>query len=139
MVAEAVRLGFGYPDARLGLNRLLPLVRWFLAIPHYIVLAFVDLGVLVVVTVAWFAILFTGRDPRGLFGSFEGVIRWHNHVVGLRLRPGYRRVPALPVPALDSGFAGAIRRAAQTVAVCLPIVERARSGRVGAAPPCCGG
>src|SRR5919109_5369053 len=55
---QAVRLDFEYPDARLGLNRWLPLVKWFLAIPHYIVLFFLYIGVNVVVIVAWFAILF---------------------------------------------------------------------------------
>jgi hypothetical protein len=79
---QAVRLDFAYPDARLGLNRWLPLVKWFLSIPHYIVLFFLYIGVVVVVIVAWFAILFTGRYPRGLFDYVEGVIRWHNRVVG---------------------------------------------------------
>jgi hypothetical protein len=79
---QAVRLDFAYPDARQGLNRWLPLVKWFLAIPHYIVLLFLYLGAIVVVILAWFAILFTGRYPRGLFDYVEGVIRWHNRVVG---------------------------------------------------------
>jgi hypothetical protein len=79
---QAVRLEFDYPDARLGLNRWLPLVKWFLAIPHYIVLFFLYIGVAVVVIVSWFAILFTGRYPRGIFDYVEGVIRWHNRVVG---------------------------------------------------------
>ena len=79
---QAVRLDFDYPDARLGLNRWLPLVKWFLAIPHYIVLFFLYIGVIVVVLIAWFAILFTGRYPRGMFDYVEGVIRWHNRVVG---------------------------------------------------------
>jgi hypothetical protein len=79
---QAVRLEFGYPDAKAGLNRWLPLVKWFLAIPHYIVLLFLYIGVIFSVIFAWFAILFTGRYPRGLFGYVEGVIRWHNRVVG---------------------------------------------------------
>jgi hypothetical protein len=79
---QAVHLDFEYPDARAGLNRWLPLVKWFLAIPHYIVLAFLYLAALVVVIVAWFAILFAGRYPRGMFDYVEGVIRWHNRVVG---------------------------------------------------------
>jgi hypothetical protein len=82
---QSVRLDFAYPDARLGLNRWLPLVKWFLAIPHYIVLFFLYIGVFFVVIIAWFAILFTGRYPRGLFGYVEGVIRWHNRVVGYAL------------------------------------------------------
>jgi Domain of unknown function (DUF4389) len=77
-----VRLDFPYPDAKRDLNRWLPLVKWLLAIPHYIVLFFLYLAMIVVVIVAWFAILFTGRYPRGIFGFVEGVIRWHNRVVG---------------------------------------------------------
>src|SRR6266516_1535598 len=64
---QRVHLDFGYPDARNGLNRWLPLVKWFLAIPHYIILLFLGLAAIVAVVVAWFAILFTGRYPRGLF------------------------------------------------------------------------
>ncbi len=79
---QAVRFDAPYPDARHGLNRWLPLVKWLLAIPHYIVLLILWLGAIVVVIVAWFAILFTGRYPRGLFDYVEGVIRWHDRVVG---------------------------------------------------------
>ena len=79
---QAVHLDAPYPDARQELNRWLPLVKWLLAIPHYIVLAFLWLGGLIAVIVAWFAILFTGRYPRGLFDYVEGVIRWHNRVIG---------------------------------------------------------
>jgi hypothetical protein len=75
-----VRLEYPYPDAARDLNRWLPLVKWFLAIPHYIVLFFLDIGLVVIVIVAWFAILFTGRYPRGMFGFVQGVIRWHNRV-----------------------------------------------------------
>jgi hypothetical protein len=77
-----VRLEFPYPDARTELNRWLPLVKWLLAIPHYIVLAFLYLAVVIVLIVVWFAILFTGRYPRPIFEFVEGVIRWHNRVVG---------------------------------------------------------
>jgi hypothetical protein len=77
-----VHLEFPYPDAKTDLNRWLPLVKWLLAIPHYIVLAFLYLALLIVVIVAWFAVLFTGRYPRGMFDFVEGVIRWHNRVVG---------------------------------------------------------
>ena len=79
---QTVHLTFDYPNARTDLNRWLPLVKWFLALPHYIVLAFLYIGVLLAVVAAWFAILFTGRYPRALFGYVEGVIRWHNRVVG---------------------------------------------------------
>jgi hypothetical protein len=77
-----VRLDFPYPEPKRDLNRWLPLVKWFLAIPHYIVLAFLYLGAFFAVIGAWFAILFTGRYPRGIFNYVEGVIRWHNRVVG---------------------------------------------------------
>ena len=79
---QSVHLEFPYPDARRDLNRWLPLVKWFLAIPHYVVLFFLYIALIVVVIIAWFAILFTGRYPRGLFDFVEGVIRWHNRVVG---------------------------------------------------------
>ena len=82
---QSVHLEYGYPDATRDLNRWLPLVKWLLAIPHYIVLCFLDIAAFVVVIVAWFAILFTGRYPRGMFDFVEGVIRWHNRVVGYAL------------------------------------------------------
>jgi hypothetical protein len=78
---QSVHLDVPYPDAREGLNRWLPLIKWLLAIPHWILLAFLWLGVLIVVIIAWFAILFTGRYPRGMFEYVEGVIRWQNRVV----------------------------------------------------------
>lgn len=77
---QAVALDFPYPDAARDLNRGLPLVKWLLAIPHYIVLFVLDIGAFFVVVFAWFAILFTGRYPRALFDYVEGVIRWHNRV-----------------------------------------------------------
>ncbi len=77
---QSVHLDYPYPDASTELNRWLPLVKWFLAIPHYIVLFFLDIGAVVVLIIAWFAVLFTGRYPRGMFGYVEGVIRWHNRV-----------------------------------------------------------
>ena len=76
-----MNLSIEYPDARQNLNRWLPLVKWVLAIPHAIVLAFLYVGVVFAVIAAWFAILFTGRYPRGLFDFVEGVLRWHNRVV----------------------------------------------------------
>jgi hypothetical protein len=79
---QAVHLDFDYPDARQELNRWLPLVKWILAIPHYVALLFIDLGAVVVVIGAWFAILFTGRYPRGMFDYVEGAIRWHARVAG---------------------------------------------------------
>jgi hypothetical protein len=77
-----VRLDLPYPGTPATFNRWLPLVKWFLAIPHYIVLIFLYLAAFVVVVLAWFAILFTGRYPRGMFEFVEGVLRWHNRVVG---------------------------------------------------------
>jgi len=79
---QSVHLDYGYPDAAQDLNRWLPLVKWLLAVPHYIVLFFLDIAGLVVVIAAWFAILFTGRYPRGMFDFVEGVARWHNRVIG---------------------------------------------------------
>jgi hypothetical protein len=79
---QSVHLDFDYPDATQGLNRWLPLVKWLLAIPHYIVLFFLTIGGIFALIAAWFAILFTGRYPRGLFDYLEGVIRWHNRVNG---------------------------------------------------------
>lgn len=73
---QAVHLEIDYPEVERDLNRWLPLVKWFLAIPHYIVLLFLMLGALVVWVIAWFAILFTGRYPRGLFDYTVGVGRW---------------------------------------------------------------
>ena len=78
---QSVHLDYPYPDAQRDLNRWLPLVKWLLAIPHYVVLFFLWIAALVVVIVAWFAILFTGRYPRGMFDFVEGVIRWHNRVL----------------------------------------------------------
>jgi uncharacterized membrane protein len=77
---QSVYLDVVYPDAQRDLNRWLPLVKWFLAIPHYIVLIFLDIAGLVVVIIAWFAILFTGRYPRGMFDFVVGVMRWNLRV-----------------------------------------------------------
>src|SRR3954447_9595355 len=82
---QSVRLDLGLPDAQRDLNRWLPIVKWFLAIPHYIVLFFLYIGVFFAVIAAWFAILFTGRYPRGIFDFVEGVIRWENRVVAYAL------------------------------------------------------
>jgi hypothetical protein len=82
---QSVHLDYPYPDAARELNRWLPLVKWLLAVPHYVVLFFLDIGAVVVAIVAWFAILINGRYPRGIFGYIEGVARWHNRVVGYAL------------------------------------------------------
>ncbi|TMD40060.1 MAG: DUF4389 domain-containing protein [Chloroflexi bacterium] len=76
---QAVHLDLAYPDAR-QLNRYLPLIKWFLAIPHYVVLFFLAIAAVGAVVIAWFAILFTGTYPRALFHFVVGVIRWNNRV-----------------------------------------------------------
>ncbi len=76
-----VHLDLDYPDVKSDLNRWLPLVKWFLAIPHFIVLFFLGIAAVFAVIIAWFAILFTGRYPRGIFDFVEGVMRW-----GLRVQ-----------------------------------------------------
>jgi len=79
---QAVHLDYRYPDAEGELNRWLPLVKWILALPHYVVLFFLDVGLFFAVIGGWFAIVFTGRYPRGIFDYAEGVLRWHNRVLG---------------------------------------------------------
>jgi uncharacterized protein DUF4389 len=79
---QAVQLEFRYPDTRNDLNRWLPLVKWLLAIPHYVVLFFLAIAAFVCVVISWFAILFTGRYPRGFFDFVVGVMRWGNRVQG---------------------------------------------------------
>ena len=73
---QAVHVEIAYPDVPNELNRWLPLIKWLLAIPHYIVLSILSIGVVVVVIIAWFAILITGSYPRGLFNFVVGVMRW---------------------------------------------------------------
>jgi Domain of unknown function (DUF4389) len=77
---QYVRLELEYPDVPADLNRWLPLVKWFLAIPHYVVLFFLYIGVVLGVIGAWFVILFTGRYPRLIFEFVVGVMRWTNRV-----------------------------------------------------------
>jgi hypothetical protein len=79
---QAVHLHLPYPDVHTELNRWMPLVKWFLAIPHYIVLIVLDIGVVLAAIGAWFVVVLTGRYPRGLFDFMVGVMRWHNRVVG---------------------------------------------------------
>jgi hypothetical protein len=73
---QSVHLEIDYPDVKNDLNRWMPLFKWLLAIPHYIVLAFLGIGVIFAAIIAWFAILFTGQYPRGLFDYVVGVGRW---------------------------------------------------------------
>ena len=72
---QAVHLNFPYPDAK-QLNQWLPLVKWFLAIPHYIVLFCMAIAAAFGIIFAWFAILFTGRYPKSIFDFVVGVQRW---------------------------------------------------------------
>src|SRR5689334_25180221 len=79
---QAVHLEYRYPDAGRELNRWLPLVKWLLVIPHLIILLFLWAAAVVVVIIAWFAIVFTGRYPRGMFDFVAGVLRWGQRVIG---------------------------------------------------------
>jgi hypothetical protein len=79
---QTVHLLIPYPNVPTDLNRWLPLVKWLLAIPHYIVLFFLVIAAFVCVIVAWFAILFTGTYPRSLFDFVVGVMRWGLRVSG---------------------------------------------------------
>ncbi|MFC1867684.1 DUF4389 domain-containing protein [Thermodesulfobacteriota bacterium] len=73
---QAVHIEIPYPDAQNELGRGWPLIKWLLAIPHYIVLFFLYIAVIVVTIIAWFAILFTGIYPKGMFDFVVGVMRW---------------------------------------------------------------
>ena len=79
---QSVHLDYDYPNVPRDLNRWLPLVKWLLAIPHYVVLFFLDIAAVAVVVAAWFAILVTGRYPRSLFDFVEAVLAWNNRVLG---------------------------------------------------------
>ncbi len=72
---QAVHVEIDYPDVH-ELNRWLPLVKWILAVPHYVVLVFLWIGAVVAIVIAWFAILITGRYPEALFEYVVGVGRW---------------------------------------------------------------
>lgn len=73
---QSVHLEIDYPDAQHDLNQWLPLFKWLLAIPHYIVLFFLSIAVFFITIFAWFAILITGQYPKGLFDFVVGVGRW---------------------------------------------------------------
>lgn len=73
---QAVHIEIPYPDVKAALHPGMPLVKWFLAIPHVVILCFLYIAVAICTIISWFAILFTGRYPRGLFDFVVGVIRW---------------------------------------------------------------
>ncbi len=79
---QDVHLDIDFPDAEQDLNRWLPLVKWFLAIPHFVILVVLAIGVFVASIAAWFSIVFTGRYPRRLFDYIVGVLRWQSRVTG---------------------------------------------------------
>ena len=79
---QSVELEYDYPDVARDLNRWLPLVKWFLAIPHYVVLVVLNIAAAVAVIAVWFVILVTGRYPRSMFDFVTGVMRWNNRVTG---------------------------------------------------------
>jgi hypothetical protein len=90
---QSVHLDVDYPDVKKDLNRWLPLVKWLLAIPHYVALFFLGIAAVFAVIFAWFAILFTGRYPRGIFDFVEGVLRWGLRVQGYALLLATDRYP----------------------------------------------
>ena len=73
---QSVHLDVAYPDAGADLNRFMPLIKWLLAIPHYIVLLVLEIIALIVTIIAWFAIIITGKYPEGMFNYVVGVSRW---------------------------------------------------------------
>ena len=73
---QAVQVDIPYPDVKKNLNRWMPLVKWFLAIPHLIALLFIFIAVIFCSVFAWFVILFTGRYPKRIFDFVEGFLRW---------------------------------------------------------------
>lgn len=73
---QSVHLDVKYPNAKKDLNSFLPLVKWLLAIPHYIVLSFLAVGVVFATIIAWFSIIFTGNYPKSLFEFVVGFGRW---------------------------------------------------------------
>jgi len=79
---QTVHLQVRYPDVKKELKAGLPLIKWFLAIPHYVVLAFLFIGVIGVVIISWFVIIVTGRYPRPFFNFVVGVMRWGVRVNG---------------------------------------------------------
>jgi hypothetical protein len=73
---QSVHIEIAYPDVKKDLNRWYPIFKWILAIPHYVILFFLGIAAFVCIVVAWFAILFTGKFPKGIFDFVQGVYRW---------------------------------------------------------------
>jgi hypothetical protein len=96
---QAVHVAIRYPDTSRELSRLLPLIMWFLAIPHYVVLWFLGIAALCCVIIAWFAILFTGRYPRALFDFVVGTCRWALRVATYAFLLTTDRYPAFSLSA----------------------------------------
>jgi len=103
---QAVHLEIRYPDAAHELNRWLPLIKWFLAIPHYFVLLFLCIGVVFCVVIAWFAIMLTGRYPRSLFDIVVGVLRWSLRVEAYAFLLTTDRYPPFSLYAEESETGG---------------------------------
>lgn len=78
---QAVHVVIPYPDVKQELNKWLPLIKWAMVIPHMIILFFLEIAVLLCTVFAWFAILFTGRYPKGVFNFVEGFLRWFLRVI----------------------------------------------------------
>jgi hypothetical protein len=96
---QAVHIAIAYPDARRDLNRWMPLVKWVLAVPHYVVLSLLGIAGCICVIIAWFAILFTGRYPRSLFDFVVGVFRWWLRVMAYAFLLTTDRYPPFSVSA----------------------------------------
>ena len=91
---QSVHLDIVYPDAATELSRFLPLIKWLLAIPHYIVLLILELIAFVVMVIAWFAIIITGKYPSGfMFNYVVGVTRWSNRVTAYAFMLATDRYP----------------------------------------------
>ncbi|MCJ7802261.1 MAG: DUF4389 domain-containing protein, partial [Candidatus Marinimicrobia bacterium] len=73
---QAIHINIPYPNVKKDLVNWMPLVKWFLAIPHVIVLCFLWIGAIIGIIIAWFAILFTGTHPKGIHDFIVGVMRW---------------------------------------------------------------
>ena len=111
---QSVHLDYLYPDAARDLNRWLPLVKWLLAVPHYVVLFFLDIAAFVVVIVAWFAILFTGIYRPGHVRLRRGGHPLEHPGSRLCVHPRHRPVPAVPAGLVKGPRRGVSRRAAVT-------------------------